>query len=87
MHFLCAFRVHAHRSIVTDSKRIVTFGEAGVLMMTIAVYRIGKDGQRQTVRAEHVVTPVGEIPVETRWPPCRCFLCREKSCLRLPPTA
>ncbi len=52
-------------------------------MMTLAVYRVDKDGNRQEVRPEYVVAPLQLPNTTSAWPPCKCSRCtraREHRC-------
>jgi hypothetical protein len=40
--------------------------------MTIAVYRVGRDGAHTTVRETQAVKPVTEQPATNAWPACGC---------------
>lgn len=46
--------------------------------MTLAVYRMDKNGNRHEVMAERQVqvTPAQVPEMIKRWPDCQCFLCR-----------
>lgn len=42
------------------------------MTMTLAVYRLDRQGNRHVVRKEHEVTPLKRPEFSSAWPPCRC---------------
>lgn len=42
------------------------------MTMTIAVYRVNREGRREETRPEHTVTPIKEPEQTSRWPKCQC---------------
>lgn len=48
-------------------------------MMTLAVYRVDRQGNRHVVRKAHEVTPLKRPEFSSAWPPCRCLRHRDSN--------
>jgi hypothetical protein len=51
---------------------------AGLPYMTISVYRVNSETGERTVLRKQQVVEAGEVLMSSEYPPCSCYLCKDK---------